>query len=231
MSHQTNVQTVPFPLQGGCACGNIRYMLAVAPLVIHCCHCTSCQRETGTGFALNALVEGDGVTLLPPRSSAATSSPPAVQAQPQLSFPASLRDTYTPKQSRPVDDNDSSAHETSQAMIPSPILVPVPTESGAPQHIARCPACLTPVWSTYGGMPLLKFLRVGSLDSPALLGGPDVYIFLRSKLPYIEIPDDDKPRFDAFYPQKEGIWGPEAMVRREKLLERIKAWSKETGVE
>lgn len=53
-----------FPLEGGCTCGNIRYRMETAPLIVHCCHCSSCQRETGTAFATNALIEADRVTLL-----------------------------------------------------------------------------------------------------------------------------------------------------------------------
>jgi hypothetical protein len=51
-------------LQGGCACGAVRYRLEDAPMVVHCCHCTSCQTETGSAFALNALIEADRVALL-----------------------------------------------------------------------------------------------------------------------------------------------------------------------
>jgi hypothetical protein len=50
-------------LTGGCACGAVRYRLAAAPIWVHCCHCTSCQRETGSGFAVNALIEADRVEL------------------------------------------------------------------------------------------------------------------------------------------------------------------------
>lgn len=42
---------------GGCACGEVRYRLTRAPLFVNCCHCRSCQRETGAAFAHNALVE------------------------------------------------------------------------------------------------------------------------------------------------------------------------------
>jgi len=52
------------PLTGGCDCGAIRYRLESAPLFVHCCHCRWCQRETGASFALNAMIEADGVTLL-----------------------------------------------------------------------------------------------------------------------------------------------------------------------
>ena len=34
------------------------------PMFVHCCHCRWCQRETGTSFALNALIESDRVQLL-----------------------------------------------------------------------------------------------------------------------------------------------------------------------
>ncbi|MEQ9563234.1 MAG: GFA family protein [Woeseiaceae bacterium] len=49
---------------GGCACGSIRYRMESKPLFVHCCHCHSCQRETGSAFALNAMIEADRVTLL-----------------------------------------------------------------------------------------------------------------------------------------------------------------------
>lgn len=45
------------PLEGGCACGSVRYRLTSLPLVVHCCHCTRCQRETGSAFAVNAIIE------------------------------------------------------------------------------------------------------------------------------------------------------------------------------
>jgi hypothetical protein len=48
-------------MEGGCACGAVRYRLKREPMFVHCCHCTSCQTETGTAFALNALIESDQV--------------------------------------------------------------------------------------------------------------------------------------------------------------------------
>ena len=50
--------------QGGCACGAVRYQLTSAPLFVHCCHCSWCQRESGAAFALNAMIEADRVELL-----------------------------------------------------------------------------------------------------------------------------------------------------------------------
>ena len=51
-------------MEGGCVCSAVRYRMDGAPLIVHCCHCTWCQRETGSAFALNALVEADRVQLL-----------------------------------------------------------------------------------------------------------------------------------------------------------------------
>jgi hypothetical protein len=58
------VVTTCFPCDGGCACSFIRYRMATSPLVVHCCHCHWCQRETGASFALNAMIEADRVIHL-----------------------------------------------------------------------------------------------------------------------------------------------------------------------
>jgi hypothetical protein len=42
----------------------VRYCLTDTPLFVHCCHCRWCQRETGSAFALNAMIEADRVRLL-----------------------------------------------------------------------------------------------------------------------------------------------------------------------
>ncbi|MBT3534487.1 MAG: GFA family protein [Rhodospirillaceae bacterium] len=50
--------------EGGCACGAVRYALRAKPIIVHACHCTDCQRITGTAFVLNAWIERDQVELL-----------------------------------------------------------------------------------------------------------------------------------------------------------------------
>jgi hypothetical protein len=50
--------------EGGCACGFVRYSMASQPLIVHCCHCSWCQRQNGSAFAVNALIEADRVHLL-----------------------------------------------------------------------------------------------------------------------------------------------------------------------
>lgn len=51
-------------LDGGCACGEIRYRLRLPPMFVHCCHCQDCQRQTGSAFVLNAITETDRIELL-----------------------------------------------------------------------------------------------------------------------------------------------------------------------
>ena len=50
--------------EGGCACGALRYRLASEPMFVHCCHCLNCQRQTGSAFVINLLIEADRVELL-----------------------------------------------------------------------------------------------------------------------------------------------------------------------
>jgi hypothetical protein len=49
---------------GGCACGHVRYRVKSWPLIVHCCHCSRCQRQNGSAFAVNALIEADRVEIL-----------------------------------------------------------------------------------------------------------------------------------------------------------------------
>ena len=50
--------------EGSCTCRSVRYRMTSRPLFVNCCHCTWCQRETGSAFAINALIEADRVVLL-----------------------------------------------------------------------------------------------------------------------------------------------------------------------
>ena len=49
--------------EGGCACGAVRYRLSSEPLFTHCCHCLNCQRQTGSAFVINLLIEADRMEL------------------------------------------------------------------------------------------------------------------------------------------------------------------------
>jgi len=50
--------------EGACTCGAVRYRMTSRPLFVHGCHCSWCQRETGSAFAINAMIETDRVVLL-----------------------------------------------------------------------------------------------------------------------------------------------------------------------
>jgi hypothetical protein len=50
-------------MQGGCTCGEVRYVMTERPLFTHACHCSWCQRETGSAFALNAMIETACLTV------------------------------------------------------------------------------------------------------------------------------------------------------------------------
>jgi len=49
---------------GSCTCGHVRYEAKSTPLVVHCCHCRGCQKNSGSAFALNALFEAENVKLV-----------------------------------------------------------------------------------------------------------------------------------------------------------------------
>ena len=103
-----------------------------------------------------------------------------------------------------------------------PELVHTPSESGLGQRIARCPTCKIAVWSHYAGSgPIVKFVRVGTLDNPDLLP-PDVHIFTASKQPWVTLAPD-VPAFDNYY-ERETLWSTESLDRRRKLLPLVEAY-------
>lgn len=53
------------PLRDGrCTCGQVHYQVASEPMIVHCCHCRGCQKNSGSAFALNALFESELVNLI-----------------------------------------------------------------------------------------------------------------------------------------------------------------------
>ena len=50
--------------EGTCTCQFVRYRMTRRPLFVHCCHCRWCQRESGSAFALNAMIEAENVVVL-----------------------------------------------------------------------------------------------------------------------------------------------------------------------
>jgi hypothetical protein len=50
---------VSAPLTGGCGCGAVRFEVTEPPVSANYCHCTRCQRRTGTAASANAHVTPD----------------------------------------------------------------------------------------------------------------------------------------------------------------------------
>jgi hypothetical protein len=101
-------------------------------------------------------------------------------------------------------------------------VVDTPSASGLGQKIARCPRCRIALWSHYAGAgPLLKFVRVGTLDSPDHLP-PDIHIFTASKQPWVVL-SPDIPAVPEYY-DRDRHWPAESLARRQALLPQIEAY-------
>ncbi len=97
-----------------------------------------------------------------------------------------------------------------------PQLVDTPSNSGSGQRIARCAKCSVAVWSHYSGAgPVIKFVRVGTLDDPDLLP-PDIHIFTASKQPWLILPAD-VPAVPEYY-QRDKYWPEESLARYRAIL-------------
>jgi hypothetical protein len=155
------------PLEGGCACGFIRYRLTDEPLFTHCCHCLNCQRQTGSAFVINILIESDCVELI----------------------------------------------------AGDPRAVDVPRDDGSQQRIYRCPDCQVAVFSEYG-WPEVRFVRAGTLDNPSAVS-PDVHIFTKSKLPWVELPKG-VPAFEVYYDRRT-LWPTASNERIEAIIAKRSA--------
>lgn len=146
-------------LEGGCACGAVRYKLTADPLIVHACHCRDCQRLTGSAFVTNIWVERKFVEL---RSGSLKS-------------------------------------------------FKLTAGSGKPHEVFFCERCGAYLWGKYYASPGETLLvRVGTLDHPEWVK-PDVHIFTRSKLAWLDLPKD-VPAFEAFYKIEE-VWSPESKER------------------
>lgn len=94
--------------------------------------------------------------------------------------------------------------------------VDTPSNSGRGQMIARCPRCRVALWSHYAGAgKAVSFVRVGTLDEPALLP-PDVHIFTTTKQPWVVLPSGT-PAMAEYYKASE-LWPAESLARRAALM-------------
>jgi hypothetical protein len=103
-----------------------------------------------------------------------------------------------------------------------PEVVDTPSQSGQGQKIARCPKCWLALWSNYAvAGPIVKFVRVGTLDEPDRLP-PDVHIFTRSKQPWVVLAPGT-PSVPEYY-EREELWPAESLARRKVILPQIEAY-------
>ncbi|KAF1939275.1 hypothetical protein EJ02DRAFT_259923 [Clathrospora elynae] len=59
----------PFPaITGSCVCNTIRYRLLTSPLYCYACHCTDCQKSTGSAFSLALDIERHNIKIISPAS-------------------------------------------------------------------------------------------------------------------------------------------------------------------
>ncbi len=101
-------------------------------------------------------------------------------------------------------------------------IVDTPSDSGLGQRIARCPRCRIAVWSHYAGAgPVLRFIRVGTLDDPDRLP-PDIHIFTASKQPWVVLPAGT-PAVPEYY-DRDRYWPAASLARRQAILPQIEAW-------
>src|SRR5947209_4027991 len=76
MAAPTDPPSPERPLQGGCLCGAVRYEITAPFLSAGYCHCTRCQRRTGTGSSINGRVPQSGFALLGGEQALKAYSPP-----------------------------------------------------------------------------------------------------------------------------------------------------------
>jgi len=51
-------------LQGSCQCDEVQYQIKGEPLVLYRCHCTECQKQSGSGFGMIIWVRNDDFEIL-----------------------------------------------------------------------------------------------------------------------------------------------------------------------
>lgn len=106
-----------------------------------------------------------------------------------------------------------------EALAGEPVAISMPTDSGRPHDIYRCAKCGVAVWSDYGRRGYLRFLRVSTLDEPHAIS-PDVHIFTRTKVPWVQLPDN-VPVCEVYYNMNE-LWPAESLARRKAASEKAK---------
>lgn len=51
------------PMTGRCRCGEVKFEITIGPLMTAACHCTGCQRMSGSAYSLTAMIPVDGFSV------------------------------------------------------------------------------------------------------------------------------------------------------------------------
>jgi hypothetical protein len=162
-------------------------------MIIHCCHCRSCQRETGSAFALNALYESERVEL----SSTATISPATSSSVTDM-----LEVTALPTES----GKPQRLHRCATCKV---VLFSLYGDLGDYMRFVRV-----------GTLDHAGAAGAGGVGG-GVAGGfePDVHIYTDSMVPWMVLPEGVR-RFREYY-ERELVWAEESLARRRGVLERI----------
>ena len=128
--------------EGGCICGEVRYRVRGEPTAALVCHCTFCQRRTGSAFAITVYFDEANVEI--------------------------------------VSGNPSMHEHRSD-------------ESGRWLRREFCPKCGTTIGHTAELRPGQRAIAGGTFDNRDWFTVRQ-HIWARSKLPWVAIPDNFKPK-------------------------------------
>lgn len=56
--------TMTLPMEAGCRCNQVRMRITAPPVMTMACHCTGCQRMTGSAFSLTVMVPDAGFEVV-----------------------------------------------------------------------------------------------------------------------------------------------------------------------
>ncbi|PGH30063.1 hypothetical protein GX50_07167 [[Emmonsia] crescens] len=109
-----------------------------------------------------------------------------------------------------------------------PEVIDTPSESGFGQQVSRCKTCQVAVWSSYGGGPIIRFIRAGTLDQPSMVS-PDVHIYTTSKAPWFTLPDNVRVHEEFYNIEQE--WPEESLARQKVFMPLMEEYRRQKAAE
>lgn len=216
----------PFPaIHGGCQCGLIRYQLLCPPLFCYACHCSECQKLSGSAFLAALTIEFDRLRVtskMAPRIIPVPAGPqtgsldfdPTESASPDAVQKGSSPAGTVERERAGKDGKEGKADAYKP---PTPLT---PHSHSRPSHIrrlAQCGTCLTVLWDWGTWRPETFNVRIGTLDLPGLFE-PDIHIYVEGRLQWCPLPEGAKTMKGDF--EKEDVWPKSSLVRFEKCGRR-----------